>query len=119
MEELSVGYYFGGAILLLFVQILSFWQVFEKAGHEGWKSIIPIYNAYTLSKIGGQPTWVFISLFLPILNVLGSILISLGVAKAFGKSVVFAFFGLMVFSFFGYMYLGWGSAKYIGTQKSE
>lgn len=31
--------------------IVGIWLVFEKAGESGWKSIIPVYNIYTLLKI--------------------------------------------------------------------
>lgn len=112
MDFASASFILSTAIIILLIQVLSFWQVFEKAGYEGWKSIVPFYNSYILSKIGGQPTWVFVMLFIPLLNVVAIILISLGVAKAFSKGPVFAIIGLMLFSFFGYMYLGWGESQY-------
>lgn len=37
--------------------IFGMWRIFEKAGKEGWKSIIPIYNVYTLFKIIGKNFW--------------------------------------------------------------
>ena len=39
----------GLACLALF--IIGEWKVFKKAGYEGWISLVPFYNAYTLSKI--------------------------------------------------------------------
>lgn len=101
---------FGFIIGLLW--ILSLWQVFTKAGYAGWKCVIPIYNIYILSKIGSQPTWVFILTLIPFVNIIGMLLISMTVAKSFGKSPLFGVIGLWLFSFFGYMYIGWGDAEY-------
>ena len=42
--------------------------------------------------------------------------VSLGVAKNFGKSGVFGFIGLFLFSLIGYLILAFGSAQYIGEK---
>ena len=31
--------------------IIAYWRIFVKAGEEGWKAIIPFYNAYTAMKL--------------------------------------------------------------------
>ena len=31
--------------------VIADWKIFSKAGEEGWKSLIPIYNMYILFKI--------------------------------------------------------------------
>ena len=41
-----------GSILILVIgwyilQVVAYWQIFEKAGEPGWKAIIPCYNTYT------------------------------------------------------------------------
>jgi hypothetical protein len=110
-----MGYILVVGLILWLIGVLSLWQVFYKAGYEGWKSIIPIYNAYILTKIGGQPTWVFVLLFIPIVNIVGHLLTSLGVAKAFGQEQWFGVV-LFLFGYFGYMYLGWGQAEYSAVE---
>jgi hypothetical protein len=119
MNYAQASFIIGTVIIILLIQVLSYWQIFNKAGYDGWKSIIPLYNTYILTKVGNQPTWVFVLLFIPFANLVGSILISLGVARAFGKGVGFAVFGLMLFSFFGYMYLGWGQSEYVNDRKTS
>ena len=47
-----------GSILILVIgwyilQVVAYWQIFEKAGEPGWKAIIPCYNTYTQYKF----TW--------------------------------------------------------------
>jgi hypothetical protein len=112
MNYSSASFIIGTVFVILLIQVLSYWQVFAKAGYEGWKSLIPIYNSYILTKIGSQPIWVFILLFIPFINIIASILIALALAKSFGKGPLFAIFGLVIFSYFGYMYLGWGQSEY-------
>lgn len=114
MNYSSASFILTFGLILWLVEVLAFWQLFTKAGEAGWKSIVPIYNTYILAKVGGQPLWVFIMLFIPVLNIVGLLLISLGVAKAFDKGLLFAVVGLMIFQFFGYMYLGWGQSEYVG-----
>lgn len=48
------------------------------------------------------------------MNIVITILISLDVARAFGKSTVFGIVGLWLFSVIGYLMIGFGSARYQG-----
>lgn len=116
MDYASASYILTVGIIIWLIGVLSLWQVFVKAGYDGWKSIIPIYNTYILTKIANQPMWVFILLFFPFVNLIAVIIISVGVANAFGKGFGTAL-ALILFSFFGYMYLGWGQAEYQGEKK--
>jgi di/tricarboxylate transporter len=59
---------------------------------------------------------VTILLFIPIVNIIVLLFVSFGVAKNFGKSGLFAFFGLWLFSVIGYLMLAFGSAKYVGAK---
>ncbi|HPH88503.1 MAG TPA: DUF5684 domain-containing protein, partial [Chitinophagales bacterium] len=50
-----------GIFLLFFFAFFVFfiichWKIFTKAGQEGWKSLIPFYNAYVQLQITKQPT---------------------------------------------------------------
>ncbi len=119
MDYGSASFIISAGLVLVLVWVLSLWQVFTKAGYEGWKCIIPIYNTYILSKIGSQPTWVFILAIIPVTSIIGMLLISITVAKSFGKSALFGIIGLWLFSFFGYMYLGWGQSEYKKLEVAE
>ena len=47
-----------GAIIC---SIIGKWKIFEKAGEEGWKAIIPVYNTYILCQITGtNPYWLIV-----------------------------------------------------------
>jgi hypothetical protein len=79
------------------IQVVSMWIVFEKDGRPGWASIVPFYNMWVLAEIGGKSGGIGLlmcfSSFIPFIgNLIGFalwIIISLGVAKAFGRGVLF------------------------------
>jgi hypothetical protein len=98
-------------LALLVVVIAGIWKVFTKAGYPGWASIIPIYNAYVLLKIAGKPGWWLILLLIPLVNIAIGIVVSLDIAKRFGKGVGFGI-GLALLGFVFYPILGFGDAQY-------
>ena len=105
-------------IIVGLVAIIGMWKVFEKAGQPGWGALIPIYNIYLLLKIAGRPSWWLILYLIPFVNFVALIIVSLDVAKAFGKSATFGIFGLVLFSFIGYPVLGFGDATYKGATQN-
>ena len=36
-------------VLLVVAALAGAWQVFVKAGREGWEAIVPLYNIYALT----------------------------------------------------------------------
>lgn len=94
--------------------IVVLWKVFTKAGQPGWAAIIPIYNTYVLCKIAGRSGWWVVLLIIPVVDVVILLILCLDIAKAFGKSGAFGFFGLFLFSIIGYPILAFGDARYQG-----
>jgi Family of unknown function (DUF5684) len=105
----------GGLIGLLVALIIvaGLWKIFTKAGQPGWAAIVPIYNMIVLTKIVGKPMWLAVLLILPCTFFIGWILVSLALAKSFGKEIGFAI-GLMFASLIFVPILGFGSAEYKG-----
>lgn len=103
-------------IVLAVLEIAALWMVFSKAGRPGWAAIIPIFNIYTLCKVAGRPGWWTVLFFLPLVNLIFSIIVALDVAKAFGKGGAFGFFMLWLLGAIGYPILGFGGARYQGGQ---
>ncbi len=100
--------------------IASMWKVFVKAGQPGWAAIVPIYNYYVMIKIVGRPTWwlaLFFAGIIPfvggIISLVAMIIISIDMAKSFGKGAGFGV-GLALLSPVFYPILGFGSAQYVG-----
>ncbi|SFR10502.1 hypothetical protein SAMN04488564_103410 [Lentzea waywayandensis] len=94
--------------------IVVFWKTFTKAGQPGWAAIIPIYNIYVLLKVAGRPGWWLILLLIPIVNIVILAIVSIDVAKSFGKDTIFGVVGLWLFSIIGYAILAFGGAQYRG-----
>lgn len=109
-EGVSIVALLVGLVLTVFM-IVAMWKVYEKAGEPGWASIIPIYNLIVLLKIAGRPLWWVILLIIPIVNVVITILVSIDIAKHFGKGAGFGL-GLAFLSFIFYPILGFGEASY-------
>ncbi|MDZ7731051.1 MAG: DUF5684 domain-containing protein [Natrialbaceae archaeon] len=101
-------------LLLTVVVIAGFWKAFAKAGEPGWAAIIPIYNAYVMVKISGNPAWWLILFFIPVINFIAAIKISIDVAKAFGQGTGFGL-GLAFLGFIFWPLLGFGDYDYVGA----
>ncbi len=41
-------------------EVIGNWMLFEKAGHHGWESIIPIYSSYVAYKLYWGNGWFFL-----------------------------------------------------------
>lgn len=102
-------------IVLLFAAL---WRVFTKAGVPGWKALIPVYNAYVLLKIVGRPGWWLLLLLIPYVNIVFSIILSLDLAKSFGRGPLFAIFGLMLTPV-GYFMLAFNKDQYQGPSVGQ
>lgn len=130
-------FYLLGLFLLLAVQIISYWKIFEKAGESGWKAIIPVYSDYILYKIAWnvKPFWVLmgaalitsllswipvvgaiISFIVGILAVIIEVNCYLKLSKAFGHGGWFAV-GLLLLSPIFMMILAFENSEYSGPQE--
>lgn len=101
------------AIAFFVISVAGMWMTFQKAGHPGWAAIIPIYNVYILLKIVEKPIWWLILFFIPLVNFVVAIIVSIGVANKFGKGTGFGI-GLAFLPIIFYLILGFGSARYQG-----
>lgn len=100
-------------LVVYIVMIIGMWKMFEKAGREGWKSLIPFYNMYVLTEISGQNGLLFLLCFIPGVGVLiWDIMVAIKLAPAFGKDTGFAI-GLILLAPIFYMILGFGKDQYV------
>jgi len=118
MESGDIWGIFGGVfavivyIAIVVLAIASQWKIFSKAGQPGWASLIPIYNVIVMLQIARQPLWMVILLFIPIANIIVAIIVSIELAKNFGKSGGFAA-GLILIPIIFYPLLAFGGAEYL------
>jgi len=72
-------------IILIVLPYVGLWKLFEKAGEPGWKAIIPVYNALVMIRLSGRPWWWVLLLFIPVIDVLIAVGITIDFVKSFGK----------------------------------
>ncbi|MBI5403167.1 MAG: signal peptidase I [Ignavibacteriae bacterium] len=101
---------------IIIVMIASMWKIFTKAGKPGWAAIIPIYNIIVLLEIVGRPMW-WILIYL-VCAPIAAIIISLDLAKSFGKEIGFGI-GLIILPIVFMPMLGFGSATYVGPSAAQ
>ncbi len=112
----SIGLILAVAGAIAVFGIIVGWKLFTKAGKPGWASIVPIYNLVVMLQIAGKPVWWIIFFIVPGLNALSlifCILLSLGLAKSFGKGTGFAV-GLILVPIIFLPMLAFGKAQYLG-----
>lgn len=101
-------------LAVVVISIAGMWKTFEKAGQPGWAAIIPIYNLYVITQIVGRPWWWLLLALIPIVNLVALIVLSIDMAKAFGKGAGFGI-GLAFLPFIFYPILGFGDPAYQGS----
>ena len=102
------------------IQVIAYWKLFTKAGEQGWKSIVPIYNLVILYKISGVSPWlllIFLASFIPVIGAIAVFVLNIyqtnQLSKSFGKDIGYTI-GLIFLAPILYMILAFGSATYIG-----
>ncbi|MBW8041783.1 MAG: hypothetical protein FVQ85_17540 [Planctomycetes bacterium] len=111
-------------LIIYLIQFISLWFIFEKAEQPGWAAIVPYYNMWVLAEVGDKSGWVglgacfagtitaVVSLAIPIVGscalpvgliaqIVLWIMISMGVANRFGRSILFGI-GLLLLPFIFY-----------------
>lgn len=127
-------------VVVYVVYVIGMWKAFAKAGEEGWKAIIPIYNMYIMYKISWKTSMFWITLALAVVAGIFNALVTVGAffavlsslvsialvvisimllykfSKAYGYGAGFTV-GLIFLPFIFVLILGFGSAEYIGAQE--
>ena len=101
------------SIAIAIVVIVGYWKIFTKAGHAGWKSLIPILNIWTLFEIAWGSGVMCLLLLIPGVDIVILVILQFKLARSFGQSDAFAL-GLFFLPYIFYLILGFGSSKYIG-----
>jgi Na+/glutamate symporter len=104
--------------LILYLALIAFfiavgWKIFTKAGKPGWAAIVPIYNLIVTMEIVGRPAWWVVLMLIPLVNLVVAILVSIDLAKSFGKSAGFGI-GLAFLGIIFAPILAFGDAQYQG-----
>jgi len=123
MDYSQIGGIIGGVIVYFFIWLFSLaiaafilvcmWRIYTKAGKPGWAALVPFYNTLVALELLGRPWWWLLLMFVPLANVVISIIMTFDYAKSFGKSIGFGF-GLLFLSIIFIPILAFGSSRYVG-----
>lgn len=102
-------------LLFLLGVVLPFaglYKIFQKAGYDGWRALIPIYNYTIWLKIINKPKWWLIFLVIPFINWIALLLMRADLATRFGKTSFLDHLAAWLFPFIYLPYLGFSSLKF-------
>ncbi len=103
-------------VAIIIIYVVGLWKTFEKAGQKGWLAIIPILNLYVLVKLAGREGWWVILYLIPCVGIIVHAIVSIDVAKGFGKTEGYGI-GLWLLPFIFYPMLGFSAeSRYQGPQ---
>ena len=100
-------------LAFIILTYVAAWKVYVKAGEEGWKAIIPIWNLFVLMRIVGRPWWWLILMLIPLVGIVVWIIVANDLSKSFGRGVGTTL-GLIFLSPIFMLILGFGDARYQG-----
>lgn len=101
-------------LFLVLLHVVATWKVYAAAGEHGWAAGVPIYTTIVLLRIAGKPIWWLLLLCIPIVNILPLLLVSIGLARNFGRGVGFGL-GLLLLPVIFYPILAFGHSKHSPT----
>lgn len=100
-------------LAVMVLMVVSYWKLYAKAGKPGWAAIVPIYNLIVLCELVGKPTWFWLLLFVPFVNLYAIIVLIHGFALSFGKDTAWTV-GLLLLGIVFFPLLAFSAAKYVG-----
>ncbi|MBM4157556.1 MAG: signal peptidase I [Ignavibacteria bacterium] len=100
------------AIIFIILYVIGGWKMFKKAGKPGYAILVPYVDLWIILEIIGRPYW-WIFLYMIIAPIIW-IIISIDIAKSFGKSIGFGI-GIIFLPFIFIPIIGLGKAEYKGS----
>jgi signal peptidase I len=109
------SYYF--LISFIILVYAGLFMIFQKAGEQPWKALIPVYNFYIWLKILQKPWWWIFIMIIPGVGFLMIMILSYSTAKAFRKNNTIELIIAALFPFIYLPYLGFVSkTKFMGPE---
>lgn len=104
------------SIIMVAIMIVAMWKMFEKAGVEGWKAVIPFYNIYVAFKLFWGNGWLCLLLVVPVVGIIVAFINYYKMAKAFGHGIGYTL-GLIILPYIFAPILGFNKDEYVGPLK--
>ena len=102
-------------IPIAIIKCVAYYRLFEKAGVQGWKALVPVYNLIEVQKVIGKPLWWVALMVVPIINVFILFAIYIEIIKTFGQRKWYQHLAALLFYPFFILYLAFNNdIKYLG-----
>jgi signal peptidase I len=105
------------ALILFILPAIGLQKLFQKAGEQGWKAWIPLYNTWVMLDIAKRPKHWFFWQFIPVVGWFITLGIYIEFVKVYGK---FKFYQHAATVFSAGLYFAWMAykqdVKYIGAE---
>ena len=98
--------------------IIALFMIFIKAGEPGWAAFVPFFNTYTAFKITWGNGWMFLTLLIPVVNLVIGIITLHKLSKVFGHGADW-FFGLLFLPCIFLPMLAFGKSRYVGVEATK
>ncbi|KAA3624179.1 MAG: S26 family signal peptidase [Bacteroidetes bacterium] len=98
-------------LILYIVLSISLYKVFEKAGIEGWKALVPGLNFMEWCKLIGRPSWWAALLLIPIVNIFILAGMAVDMVRSFKKYKLWHSFVAVVLPPAMFFWLGFDSKE--------
>lgn len=109
----------GISVVLLLLGLVGLWKTLEKGGESGAWALLLLTGCLApvafvpVAKLSGRPPWWVLLLYIPIVNLVVLAILSVDLAKSFGKGTAYGI-GLWLLGWIFYPMLGFGSSRYSG-----
>lgn len=106
------------------VHLAGMWKVLGKGGQPGAFALLLITGclapfAYLpVLRMVGRPSWWVVLMYIPIVNIIVLLVVSIDLARSFGKGVGYGI-GLWILSPIFFIMLGFGSSTYRGQANAQ
>ena len=104
---------------MLAVQMATLWKLFEKAGIEKWKGLIPVYNLYLWLRLMKKPWWWMFLFIFDGINFVMMIVMNVETSRTFGKFKWTDTLKMILLPHWGLLEIAYGDATYFGQTDWE
>jgi len=101
----------GIMLVAVAIPVAGIWKTFKKAGEPKYAALVPLYNVFIMTRIGGiSPLWTLLWL-VPIVNIVAAIRTTVAVADAFDAGALLGV-GIGLVPWLGWPILGFSGYQY-------
>lgn len=106
-------------VLVSLLHVMGMWKVLVKGGEPGAFSLLNFvacllpFSFIPVMRMIGRPTWWVVLLYVPIVNLVILLIVSIELSRSFGKGTGFGI-GLWLLAPIFFIILGFGSSNYRG-----